>query len=454
MRFYAFDLFLWTPFNVKGEYYKDSTDVAILEAKTTPAEFMYPIWLRAPLRSDPRRTGHPTEADLMVMTDSLVDVSPFTAKFVYHTMHPERTPKSWERMERWWSGEVQGEQSGRTLIREARRRLSILRDKVRARRSVKWAYLLPSEWMFTHDTLSEDLRLSTALADVAKDSLAAVTDFDDDGPTLGGIVTTVPFTVHTAIARALLASRGVVDYDTKRHRTFFKGTGDRGTEGALKRLVSVRDSLRELAGAKGHAVFLSSDHMSAQEMKGHDDVTYAEGMLQSTFCWVPRGDNPTSRRLFDAVAAGCIPVVVSDDVARYLPFRWAIEWRAMILQVPEAVFNRDPKGVAAAVLSLPAKVVSALQTRLDAARTAIVWNDREEPDGPCGEGLSRRDRARVCSRAPQLYLDEMLYRVRTGNFAVDQPLCRPRRNNPRFNDGGVWSAVNSCPPWLKMHELC
>ena len=26
------------------------------------------------------------------------------------------------------------------------------------------------------------------------------------------------------------------------------------------------------------------------------------------------GDSPTSRRLFDAVAAGCIPVIVSDNL--------------------------------------------------------------------------------------------------------------------------------------------
>jgi len=71
------------------------------------------------------------------------------------------------------------------------------------------------------------------------------------------------------------------------------------------------------------AVFVSSDDMSAQERKQHTGADYAAGMLGSTFCWIPRGDNPTSRRVFDAVAAGCIPVVVSDDIARYLPFRWA-----------------------------------------------------------------------------------------------------------------------------------
>jgi hypothetical protein len=30
-----------------------------------------------------------------LMTDSFVDVSPFTAKFVYHTTHPEKDAGSW-----------------------------------------------------------------------------------------------------------------------------------------------------------------------------------------------------------------------------------------------------------------------------------------------------------------------------------------------------------------------
>ena len=32
-----------------------------------------------------------------------------------------------------------------------------------AKGAPKWAYLLPSEWMFSHDVLSEELRLSSAL---------------------------------------------------------------------------------------------------------------------------------------------------------------------------------------------------------------------------------------------------------------------------------------------------
>lgn len=37
------------------------------------------------------------------------------------------------------------------------------------------------------------------------------------------------------------------------------------------------------------------------------------------FCFCPRGDTESSRRIFDAIAAGCIPVVSSPGV-EVLPF--------------------------------------------------------------------------------------------------------------------------------------
>mmetsp|Transcript_19345 Transcript_19345/g.42208 ORF Transcript_19345/g.42208 Transcript_19345/m.42208 type:complete len:699 (-) Transcript_19345:41-2137(-) len=54
---------------------------------------------------------------------------------------------------------------------------------------------------------------------------------------------------------------------------------------------------------------------------------------ESRFCFVPAGDSPTSRRLFDAVAAGCIPVVMSDfdGIARNLPFSKTVDWSQHLL---------------------------------------------------------------------------------------------------------------------------
>ena len=39
---------------------------------------------------------------------------------------------------------------------------------------------------------------------------------------------------------------------------------------------------------------------------------YAELLRNATYCVCPRGDTPTTRKLYDALAAGCVPVIVSD----------------------------------------------------------------------------------------------------------------------------------------------
>jgi hypothetical protein len=71
-----------------------------------------------------------------------------------------------------------------------------------------------------------------------------------------------------------------------------------------------------------------------------------------------------------------------------------------------------------------------------------------------GQVLAFIDPPPRCSSAPQLYVDEMLYRAKTGNIKVDTPLCAADAANPRWNHGAAWSAADTCPPWLKMHKLC
>ena len=474
--FYAFDVFAWAPWRrARGtrEYTLDPPDSDVLAAKTTPAQFMYPEWLRAPLRADPRRVADPKDADLLVVTDSLVDVSPFVAKFAWHATHAG-AGDGWAEMDAWWD-ETGGDEKGAAVVAEAARRLRAAREAADegtrgkgARPKKKFLFMLPSEWMFGKEDVAENLRVGDAVADaLGGRAMTAVTDFDDDGPIVASVAATVPFTTHSAVAAALLRNGGEVDYAAKRRgTTFFKGTGVRGLEGSLGRQTEARVALEALVGEKGHDVFLSSDgdvgDAEREDARGEKEKKrrggYAEGMLSSTFCWIPRGDNPTSRRIFDAVAAGCIPVVVSDDIARYLPFRWAVDWRAMILQVPEATFARNPKGVAEAVLALPDGVVDALRARMDAARYKLLWNDRAAPTGaPCGaqQRKNGRETEAPCSEAPRLYLDEMLFRAATGVLEPDAPLCERREgDDAHFVDGAAWNAQGSCPPWLAMRGVC
>ena len=56
-------------------------------------------------------------------------------------------------------------------------------------------------------------------------------------------------------------------------------------------------------------------------------------MQRSKLCLVPDGDTKTSRRLFDAMAAGCVPVVVTDealeDHIEHLPFPETVPWERL-----------------------------------------------------------------------------------------------------------------------------
>jgi len=51
--------------------------------------------------------------------------------------------------------------------------------------------------------------------------------------------------------------------------------------------------------------------------------TYPRGMHMATFCPCPTGDSASAKRMFDAVLAGCIPLILSDDFV--WPFTTEIE---------------------------------------------------------------------------------------------------------------------------------
>lgn len=49
-----------------------------------------------------------------------------------------------------------------------------------------------------------------------------------------------------------------------------------------------------------------------------------EGMYSSKFCLNIAGDTPSSNRLFDAIAAHCVPVIISDDIE--LPYEDVLDY--------------------------------------------------------------------------------------------------------------------------------
>lgn len=87
-----------------------------------------------------------------------------------------------------------------------------------------------------------------------------------------------------------------------------------------------------------------------------------EGMRQSTFCLVPRGDTPSSRRVFDAIEAGCIPVLISDDFRP--PFSEELDWTNFSVRLTMGHASAKPCELFEKLRSMPSEEVRQRQARL------------------------------------------------------------------------------------------
>ncbi len=108
----------------------------------------------------------------------------------------------------------------------------------------------------------------------------------------------------------------------------FRGLFDHQLRGPQGEPVTLRNKLRRLLKTTGKRV---SGHRIV--VGGRKD-TYAQEMLDSLFCLVPRGNTPWTRRLFDAIMSGCIPVVLSNAIV--FPFESDLDWSLFTLKLPES----------------------------------------------------------------------------------------------------------------------
>lgn len=132
----------------------------------------------------------------------------------------------------------------------------------------------------------------------------------------------IPYKAHFMTEAAAL---GGADLAAPRDVSFtFHGKTDRRSGGRD------RPQLLKIAELVPHTSVRDTDFKdfsSPADFEAASQET-AETYLRSAFCFVPAGDTPTSRRLFDSIAAGCVPIVFADfeDISRNLPFRGTVDW--------------------------------------------------------------------------------------------------------------------------------
>lgn len=89
---------------------------------------------------------------------------------------------------------------------------------------------------------------------------------------------------------------------------------------------------------------------------------YGSLLKNSTFCLVPRGRRLGSYRFLEALQAGCIPVLLSNNWA--LPFDEVIDWNKAVIWADERL-----------LFQVPEVIHSISETKLFALRqqTQILW---------------------------------------------------------------------------------
>lgn len=93
-------------------------------------------------------------------------------------------------------------------------------------------------------------------------------------------------------------------------------------------------------------------------LKRHRADNYQLDLLRSTFCLCPLGWAPWSPRIVEAVAYGCVPVIIADNIR--LPYSHAIDWSNMSLNIRE----HDVHKLYKILLNVAAKNLSSIQKNL------------------------------------------------------------------------------------------
>ena len=78
---------------------------------------------------------------------------------------------------------------------------------------------------------------------------------------------------------------------------------------------------------------------------------YVRELRESQYYLHLRGDTSTSRRIYDALAAGCVPVIISDD--SHLPFKSQIDWGAFTVSIGEDELIEHKNRVPQALIENP-----------------------------------------------------------------------------------------------------
>lgn len=161
------------------------------------------------------------------------------------------------------------------------------------------------------------------------------------------------------------------------------------TSGKTRELDGERNQLAFFRGTiwnKGGSSYSRGIRIKmADALKGVTDVTFGEAekscdracyrreMRRSVYCLCPRGWSPWTLRAYSAMMAGCIPVILADEIE--FPYENFLNWNALTVKIPEA----QAEDVVQILRSIPQSVVEQKQAAIARVWKMVTWKHPAEP---------------------------------------------------------------------------
>lgn len=101
--------------------------------------------------------------------------------------------------------------------------------------------------------------------------------------------------------------------------------------------------------------------------------TYLQKLLTSVFCLAPRGDTASSKRIYESIAAGCIPVIISDNLK--LPFERQLEWNNIAVRFTEDEAIRTPLHILHTLRNMSNARIAEIRKYTQLYRSAFLWHN-------------------------------------------------------------------------------
>ena len=106
--------------------------------------------------------------------------------------------------------------------------------------------------------------------------------------------------------------------------------------------------------------------------------SYGTELKSSRFCLVLRCDDPLASRFYDAIAAGCIPVLISDGwLLTVAPFVEKINYHSFSIIIPESIYWYDAVGALRFAYNHEESHLQTLYENLLQERKKLLWRHNE-----------------------------------------------------------------------------